>query len=38
MWRESNKTAISTSAYDIKWRYLADHLNRWDKLPEWSAK
>lgn len=37
IWRDSNKAAISTSAYDIKWRYLADHLERWDKLPEWPA-
>jgi hypothetical protein len=35
MWHESNKTAVSSSAYDIKRRYLADHLDRWDKLPEW---
>jgi hypothetical protein len=35
MWHESNKTAVSSAAYDIKWRYLADHLDRWDKLPEW---
>lgn len=35
MWAESNRMAVSASAYDIKWRYLAGHLNRWDKLPEW---
>lgn len=38
IWPQSNHTAISASAYDVKWRYLADHLNRWDELPEWPAR
>lgn len=37
IWAESNRSAVSASAYDIKWRYLADHRNRWDKLPEWPS-
>lgn len=37
MWADSNRKAVSASAYDIKWRYLADHRDRWDKLPEWPS-
>jgi hypothetical protein len=38
MWADSNRTAVSASAYDIKWRYLANHRDRWDKLPEWQSE
>jgi hypothetical protein len=35
IWRDSNKAALADTAYDIKWRYLREHIGRWDKLPEW---
>jgi hypothetical protein len=33
IWKQSNPRP--SPATDIKWKFLREHLNRWDKLPDW---
>lgn len=33
IWKQINSPP--SSAPDIKWRFLREHSDRWDKLPEW---